>query len=219
MLQIVVIEKNGTCSTEKTKNLTLETLYKKCKFRKSSDFEKRATWKSGSEWVSIYARDTGRAGGENKFELPPPIDKNLYFGKMAIVKHSEEEPADDKLLDFTKEDWDKVYEKCMGGFEDLGSEDTEEEEEEIPEHFKTAQGYSKEDGFVVDDDEEEDDEDFIPDDEDEDDEDDEDADDVEYGGETGDEEEEEEDDDEDEDDDDDEMECGSELSEEDYDYK
>ena len=216
MLQIVIIEKNGTCSTEtlKKKINTIELLYKKCKFRKSSDFEKRATWKFGSEWVSIYARDTGRAGGENKYELPPPIDKNLYFGKMVIIKHSAELPTNITLLDFTKEDWGKVYEKCMGGFEDLGDDETEEEEEEIPEQFKTAQGYSKEDGFVVDDEEEEEeDEDFIPDDED--------ADDVEYGGgtEDDDEDDEEDKDDDEEDDDDDEMEGGSELSEEDYDYK
>ena len=224
MHQVVIIEKTGACSTENAKNLTLDNLYKKCKFRKADNFSRRATWQDGENWVSVYARDTGRAGGENKYDLPPPIDKELYFGAMIVIRHSTENPSDESIIDISHDDWNKVYEKCMGGFEDLGAEDSEEEdEEEIPAHLQTAQGYMK-DGFVVsdgepDDDDEEEDEEFVPDDDDEE----EDDDDVEYGGETGDEGEsntsgdlEEESEGEEEDDG---PEEGSELSEDEYEYK
>jgi len=149
MVNIVIIKKTGVCSTDKVKTISLDNLYKKCKFIKSCDFSKRATWKDGENWVSLYARDTGRAGGENKYELPPPVDKDLYFGQMAIIRHTEQEPTDQNIICVTHNEWSKIYEKCMGGFDDLGSDDTEEEdEEEIPEHLKTSEGYAK-DGFVV----------------------------------------------------------------------
>ena len=48
--------------------------------------------------------------------------------------------------------WEKIYEKLMGGFEDLIDDDEESEEDYIPPQFKTKQGYSKEDNFIVDDD-------------------------------------------------------------------
>jgi len=228
MRKVVIIGKTGSCSMENAKNITLDSLYKKCKFRKPDDFSKRATWQDGDNWVSVYARDTGRAGGENKYDLPPPVDKELYFGPMMVIRHSSESPSDENLIDISDKEWKKIYEKCMGGFEDLGAEDSEEEdEEEIPVHLQTAQGYMK-DGFVVSDGEPEEEggEEVIPDEEEED-EDDEDAEDVEYGGGTGDEGdsnvsadcEEGGDESEEETETETETEEGSELSEDEYEYK
>ena len=67
--------------------------------------------------------------------------------------------------------WEKIYEKLFGGFEDLSATAKEDEEEEdeldnIPNEFKTKQGYLK-DGFVVDSSEEDEDEDDVEDVEDE----------------------------------------------------
>ena len=50
--------------------------------------------------------------------------------------------------------WEKIYEKLFGGFEDIGKnaaeDDNEEDElENVPKHKKTKNGYLK-DGFVVD---------------------------------------------------------------------
>ena len=205
MQKVVVITKTGSCKAENIKNLNLATLYKKCKFRKADNFEKRATWKSGDQWVSVYARDTGRAGGENKYELPPPIDKELYFGSMLVLAHTTEVPTEQSIVDIDNSRWQAVYEQCMGGFEDLGAaSENEEPEEIIPEHLKTSTGYMK-DGFVVDDDEDDDCEEA------------EDSEGADYGDGTGDEEEvSDEDSDEDSDDN---TGAASELSEEEYHYK
>jgi hypothetical protein len=146
---IVTIKKTGVCCTNNVKTVKLDTLYKNCKFNKPSDFSKRATWEDGVNWVSLYAKDSGRAGSENKYELPPPVDNTLYFGQMVIIKHTGNDPTDENIISITKEEWSKIYDKYMGGFEDLGSDDTEDsEEEEIPDHLKTSDGYMK-DGFVV----------------------------------------------------------------------
>jgi len=228
MVTVVIVEKVGTLSTQNISKIKLDNLYKKCKFRKKDNFEKRATWKYSGKYISLYSRDVGRAGSENKYDLPPPIDKDLYFGSMLIIKHNNECPKDDEVENLTKEEWEKVYDKCMGGFEDLGVEDSFSDEEHIPDHLKTAQGYMK-DGFVVDDnaededDDDDDDDEFISeaDESAEDDDEEEEDDEANYGGETEDEDDDEKDDDveDDEPDEDDEDDVTSELSEEEYEYK
>ena len=152
----VVIDKK---SNKKNVNLNTEDFYKKCGFRNDKDFEHRNTWKekdNGEEvYLSVFAKNKGRANTENKYELPPPIDNELYFGSILIVKHKEKDKyklAD--LLDLNVEEWEKYYEKLYGGFEELGEDDSYSSEEEVDPDMLTKEGYSKEDGFIVDDDEE-----------------------------------------------------------------
>ena len=87
-ISIVLIEKTGTCKDIKIKDFKKENLYKKCNFRKNENFELRNNWKInkfGFKSVELWARNTGKAGLENKYDLPPPIDKELYFGTMAVI--------------------------------------------------------------------------------------------------------------------------------------
>ena len=166
MTKIIIVEKNKTKKETNIKDFSLENLFKKANLKNSNNFLKRHTWKVEDEFISVYAKDSGRANNENSYELPPPVDSELYFGKLLIVKHLNEEINNDNVEDLTLEEWEKIYENLFGGFEDLDEEEESSSEEEIPEEFKTKDGYSKEDGFIVDDDEEED-VDYIPDDEEE----------------------------------------------------
>jgi len=75
--------------------------------------------------ISLYAWIDGKAGRENKHELPPPVDNELYFGNIFLFKH-----IDGKLVDFTKEEYEEFYDNSFGGFEDIGSEDSEYSEDE-----------------------------------------------------------------------------------------
>ena len=52
--------------------------------------------------VTVYARNNGRAGMENKYEMPPPIDNDLYFGKIGLVLKRE-----DNLDDLSVEGWEE----------------------------------------------------------------------------------------------------------------
>ncbi len=166
MVKIVIVEKNKTLKETKVREFLLEQLFKKANFKSNKDFMNRHTWKMKDHYISLYAKNSGRANNENTYELPPPIDSQLYFGKMLLVKHADEQISNNNVVDLTIEEWEKYYEKLFGGFIDLGDEDSYSEEEEIPEKYKTKEGYSKEDGFIVDDNEEEDVE-YIPDDEEE----------------------------------------------------
>ena len=94
MVNIVLVEKTGDLKDCKF-NVEKDELYKKCKFKKSDGFELRHSWQTKKSKysftsVSLYARDTGKANTENKYDLPPPIDNILYFGCIALVAKNEE---------------------------------------------------------------------------------------------------------------------------------
>jgi len=161
MVKIILVNKNASLTEKSVKNFELSTLYKKCSLKSEANFEKRHTWNVDGFFYSVYAKDNGRSNSENKYDLPPPVDEELYFNTMAIIKHTETDATNGSVTDLIMSDWDKVYEKLFGGFEDLDhSEELSEDDEEISESEKTKEGYHK-DGFVVDDDDE-DDEDYVP---------------------------------------------------------
>lgn len=167
MVKVIIVDKGCTLKVSEIKNLEIETFYKKCKFRNNNDFDKRTTWKmSNNNYVSIYSKNKGRANSENKYDLPPPVDSDLYYGAILLVKHTDEEINNNNCEDLSIDEWNTLYTKLFGGFEDLGDEDSYSDEEEIPEHLKTKQGYSKEDGFIVSDDDEIDEE-YLPEDDEE----------------------------------------------------
>lgn len=163
MTRIILVEKNGELNESNVKKFAFEDLYKKCKFRKPDGFEQRALWKNvkikiadgtSEKWtVAHYARNTGKAGGENKYDLPPPVDQTLFFGTMALVALNEDDHQE--VIDLSIEVWHKIYEKLFGGFYDLAATAEEDEEEEdeladLPSEMKTKHGYLKDD-FVVED--------------------------------------------------------------------
>jgi len=151
MPAIVSVETNGSLKEMSIKG---GELFKKAGFKVATGFELRTTWnlvcEGKSYEIELYGKIDGRAGQENKYEMPPPVDNLLIFGRCLLVN---------KLGDLNVAQWKQVYNQLYGGFEDLDEDDEEEEEEtDLP---LTKAGYAK-DGFVVDDAEEEEDEDYAP---------------------------------------------------------
>ncbi len=157
-LTIIIVEKTGVLKTLTVKEYKEETLFKKCGFKKQDGFVKQCEWNNikfeGNKYViSVYAKDDGKANGENKYDFPPPIDKKLFFGSCAIVASIKNNDGSQTLTNLSLPLWEKIYEKLFGGFESLAvtaDEDDDEEDElaNIPKEKKTKQGYLK-DGFVV----------------------------------------------------------------------
>jgi hypothetical protein len=149
MTSIVLIDKGGNIKETKVKKLTRETIYSKCGFRKKEDFDLRTTWNLKIEEtdykIELWSRNVGKAGTENKYDFPPPIDKELYFGTCGLININK----DDTIIDLTIDEWNKIYDKLFGGFEDLNSSEEESDDEllNVPDELKTN-GYLK-DGFVV----------------------------------------------------------------------
>lgn len=175
---IVVVSRTGTlseCVVEPKDDTTLEQLTvllsKKCGYRNHDGFSCYHTWRYKNKknfafvvsnepepvipkymYIDIWAKTDGRAGNENKYEMPPPIDELIFFGNIALVARIDKETA----VDLTVDIWYVIYEKLFGGFEDLAATAVEDENEidelhGVPKHKKTSNGYLK-DGFIVEDD-------------------------------------------------------------------
>lgn len=172
---IVLISKVGSlseCVVEPASETTLEELTillsKKCGYRNHNGFSCYHTYRYKNKrnlefdvsteevvpkyiYVDVWAKTEGRAGSENKYEMPPPIDELIFYGNIALVARMDNETA----IHLTTELWNIIYEKLFGGFEDLAAtaladENESDELDSVPSHKKTSSGYLK-DGFVVDD--------------------------------------------------------------------
>jgi hypothetical protein len=157
-LNIIIVEKEGTLKSLAIKDFKEEELYKKCGFKKAEDFVKQVEWNvkyDGKKYfVEVFAKTTGRANSENKYDFPPPIDSKLFFGSCSIVAYIKQDGGSKLYTDLSLPLWNKIYEKLFGGFEDLVATAVEDEEEEdelanVPKEKKTKNGYLKDD-FVVD---------------------------------------------------------------------
>jgi hypothetical protein len=105
--------------------------------RRATPPELIGTYKYEGLVLYLFGYKTGKAGTENKNELPPPHDKVLLFGEAVLFAIKDGEP-----VSFGTAEWPKFYEAANGGFEDLdedeeedededGEEEEEEEEEEV----------------------------------------------------------------------------------------
>jgi len=135
---IITINKLGELGEYNSKNMT--NLFKICNYRNDNNFELLCSWNDEYE---LYGKKVGRSGNENIYEFPPPIDKELYFGTLCIIKKNDTQEK------FSIKEWKQFYNKQMGGFEDLDSNDENSVDSEYSEEEYTNEGYIK-DGFVVD---------------------------------------------------------------------
>lgn len=144
MPKIVIVETNGSLKELNCRDVTDAGLYKAIKLKSSAGFSLQTTWNVniGTDAFSImlYSKTEGKAGQENKYDFPPPVDSALFFGKCVLTNQGR---------DLSVVDWNRIYEHLFGGFEDLNSEGEEDEDDEYDDLPVTATGYAK-DGFVVD---------------------------------------------------------------------
>jgi hypothetical protein len=129
MVQIVVLSATGEHKTVKTTafagGITGATVAKA--IRKTKPASLILTYKYSEATLTVWGWTEGKAGTENKHELPPSPtvdDPPLLFGD-AIVTASDG--------DFTAEEYLTFYEEAMGGFEETASSDEEDLEEEAEE--------------------------------------------------------------------------------------
>ena len=155
MVQVTVLSTNGEKRTLKTTAFTAggatgATVAKA--LRKTKPAELICSYKYKGQALSVWGWKEGKAGTENKHELPPDaegVEAPLLFGDAVITGSG----------DFSEADYDSFYEEAFGGFEDLGSEDEEEEEEEEEEDEDEEQDEEEdEDGDADEEDEEEEEE-------------------------------------------------------------
>lgn len=155
-LTIIIVDKGGSLKPLTVKDYKVDELYKKCGFKKADGLELQTEWtvkiESQKYIVQLYAKLDGKANMENKYDFPPPVDNQLYFGSCALVGL---DAGSRNPVSLTVDLWEKIYEKLFGGFENLAltcveDENEEDELENVPKHMKTKTGGYLKDGFVVD---------------------------------------------------------------------
>jgi hypothetical protein len=127
MVQVVILSANGEHRTLKTAAFTAgsatgATVAKAVRKTKPAAVISTYTYKDQA--ITIWGWTEGKAGTENKHELPPDEDGSeapLLFGDAIAVSSSG---------DFTEDQYSAFYEEAFGGFDNADSSEDEEEEEE-----------------------------------------------------------------------------------------
>jgi transcription elongation factor S-II len=160
----LLLTSNGSVKQIKfaTASVTLQEIQKAMK--KKDLPEQFGTYKYKSKCIYLFGYQQGKAGTENKHELPPPHDSLLLFGDIVLLYAEKGSFA--SPLPFKPEDYEVFYNDAYGGFESLDDEDEEDEEdeeveaeEEIEEEAEAVEVAADKEKAVVDEVEEEEEED------------------------------------------------------------
>ena len=159
------------CDTKDATILTPESL--QLIIKKKTPLQELGAYEYGEFVLTLFGYTTGKAGTENKHELPPPLSETILYSDILLIasktKYSWAHP-----IPFTPDQYEKFYAAAFGGNDDHSSEtdsiesdiilDEEKEEEEEEVHIQSAKKKAAvEDGVP------EDEEDEVPDDEEDDD--------------------------------------------------
>lgn len=88
-LTIIIIDKIGELKTLNVKNYCEEELYKKCGFKKDTNFFLQTTWNVSlndvNYSISMYGKTDGKKNFENTCKFPYPINDKIFYGSCALV--------------------------------------------------------------------------------------------------------------------------------------
>ena len=111
---LIKLKKNGDVSNLKKTDINV--------IINNKNIDKIHIWNYKGNELILYGCIEGKAGCENKHDLPPPLDNSLFFNDMYIIKYS-----NNKVVDLLLDEYNMFYEDSFGGFEDIDmSEDDEE---------------------------------------------------------------------------------------------
>lgn len=117
--QVKVPLNNGTISVESIKQ-----------FLKKKETPKiLGKYPFKNQILTLFGFTTGKAGSENKHELPPPLDSQLFFYDILVIACKNTEDYR-QPIPLTTATYETFYTAAFGGFEDLDEEDEEDEVEE-----------------------------------------------------------------------------------------
>ena len=141
-ISIIIIKLNGTKKEIQINKCKLTDISKKAFFKKinkgKEDFEKYCEWVINDKYkITIWGWKDGKYNQINKFELPDPEDIDLYYGDIIFLKTN----LKDNLLSLSLKKFNLFYNNAFGGFETLGSDDSDTESD--------ISAYISDDGFIV----------------------------------------------------------------------
>tara|TARA_B110000902_G_C14107978_1_gene513216 strand:- start:170 stop:739 length:570 start_codon:yes stop_codon:yes gene_type:complete len=107
--------------------------------KKNKNVSKINKWIYNNFNYVLYGCINGEAGEENKYDLPPPCDCDVYFNDLYFIKYENK-----NIVELSIEDYNTFYTNCFEGFESI--ENTEDEiEDELSEHTSDIEFIDDED--------------------------------------------------------------------------
>jgi len=85
-------------------------------------------YKFKSQYLYLFGYTAGKAGTENKHELPPPYDSTLCFGDIILLA-TKDSKSWTTPVPLKMSDYETFYTRAFGGFEELNSDEEDEEED------------------------------------------------------------------------------------------
>jgi hypothetical protein len=118
-LSVIIVDKVGEFKTLNIKNYCENELYKKCGFKKDTNFVLQTTWNislNDMDYnISMYGKTDGKKNFENISNFPYPINNKIFYGSCALVASSGE-----NKINLSIELWKQLHKKITEG-EDLNS--------------------------------------------------------------------------------------------------
>lgn len=160
----ITISTKGQVKEIKLKIGDTDEIYKKCN-TKTGNIEVLGEYINNKHFSSklikrivLYGKNEGRAGTENKYEFPPPFDKNLYFGTIVIIAYNSLKNVDfENIIELKKDLWKKLYDDLFGGFEDIDDDEDDEEDDDEDDTESDLDDFIVNDNFKGKDEEDEED--------------------------------------------------------------
>lgn len=121
--------KETTLTVDTDGNTTMTSIMSALKKKKEPELI--GTYKMKQLTLFLFGYLTGKAGQENKHELPPPHDTVLTFGDILILA-TKNAKSWKQPVQFKLDEYEAFYTRAFGGFEEL-DEDDEEDEEDVDE--------------------------------------------------------------------------------------
>lgn len=87
MFSLILLEKKGTLTQKNVKSF--DRLFGLCNYRSEEGFELLHEWKKLNQSYLLYGKRKGKNNGENKTELPSPLQEHSFYGTMCLVKKVE----------------------------------------------------------------------------------------------------------------------------------
>ncbi len=105
LFTLLLIDKSGEVQEKQIQVKGLERLYSVCHYRNEEGFEELHAWKQTTYSLHLYGKRKGKNHYENKGTFPQPIQQELYYGTLCLVKKSGEDP-----LSITVDEWNQFIE-------------------------------------------------------------------------------------------------------------
>ncbi len=126
MFSLLILDKAGTISEKNVKSL--DRLYGICNYRNEEGFEELHQWTVSTASFVLFGKRNGKNNCENQTALPFPLEAEVFYGTLCMVKR-----VGGELVSLTLDEWTRI--SPLIHVEETKSEEKELRKEEYePEH-------------------------------------------------------------------------------------